>query len=371
MKTMKSFLSILAFAGLMTSCLSDEASYRAGFTMIKPSASGLVSNHYANNTADSLVFFSYGNWAIQDGEYGDNSWITIPIRKGYGEAIYGQRVTMTQNTTGKPRLAHVVLVDTDHPSDAKANMLLYQHATRGDGSLGSAVDVKSIVGSDGSQIQLDYDELHRPTLVDIQKDGSQLARLAISYAESDSVMTITDMGSTYEKAYERDFQPYFLSNNVDTVGYFSRYYSSGYPISANLMFNFEHRGMKQNSCVTFRFTDAGAKLDVDSLHNVDTLFYFWKGERIEKLAMTYGADDNRNQSVDVNQLLRGVEECDPYLLASLFRYTRSTSIVTKAVGKKGEDDVEYNVTTQLNADKSVSKLTVANGTQTITYTFNY
>jgi hypothetical protein len=58
-------------------------------------------------------------------------------------------------------------------------------------------------------------------------------------------------------------------------------------------------------------------------------------------------------------------------LASLFRYTRSTSILTKAKGKKGDDEVEYNVITQLNANKSINTMTVSDGVQNITYTFNY
>ena len=88
---------------------------------------------------------------------------------------------------------------------------------------------------------------------------------------------------------------------------------------------------------------------------------------MRKLGFEYAQKDNRRQSVDVNQLLLGVEECDPYLLLSLYRYCRNTSIVSRARGSKDDISVEA----ELNSDQSVSRLTVANGKETIVYTFEY
>ena len=108
-----------------------------------------------------------------------------------------------------------------------------------------------------------------------------------------------------------------------------------------------------------------------ALRTIKQLFFFEGGQRVGNLELTYSANDNRCQSIDANQLVRGVEECDPYLLASLFRYTRSTSILKKAKGKQGEENVEYNVSTTLNNDKSIHTMTVSKGAESITYTFNY
>ena len=375
---MKSFLGICAFSALMASCLSDQENYQAGFFVDHPTSNSGVNAYYANNVSDSLLFYGYGNWAIEDYvldvEGFDNSWVTIPQKKGYGMMYIQQKLSFLQNTMGKSRWAAMRIVDVNH-SDAYAPLVFYQYATRGDGSLGNAADVKSIAGSDGSQIELAYDELHRPTKVSITKDGSLLSKLTIAYSDRDSTMTITDKSSEFKVQYENDFQPYYLANATDTIKY-DRYYEEYkdgtlYPVSENYAFNFRHRGLAKNTCVTHCFRQEGVSLNSDSLRNVEKLFFFEDGNRVGNLDLTYGALDNRCQSVDVNQLLRGVEKCDPYLLASLFRYTRSTSIVRRAAGKQNDQDVNYNVTTTLNADRSVNTMTVVSGSETITYTFNY
>ena len=378
MKTMKSFLGICAFSALMASCLSDQENYQAGFYVDHPTSNSGVNAYYANNVSDSLLFYGYGNWAIEDyvldvNGY-DNSWVTVPQKKGYGMMYIQQKLSFLQNTTGKSRWAAVRIVDVNH-SDAYAPLVFFQYATRGDGSLGNAADVKSIVGSDGSQIELAYDELHRPTNVSITKEGSLLSKLTIAYSDRDSIMTVTDRTSEFKVKYGNDFQPYLLANANDTVGYY-RYYGqlsdgTSYPVSENKVFNFRHLGMATNSCVTHCFPENGVSLHSDSLRNIERKFFFKDGKRVGDLSLTYSMKDNRSQSVDANQLLQGVEECDPYLLVSLFRYTRSTSIVKQATGKQGDADVSYSVETDLNADKSIREMRVTSGSQTITYTFNY
>ena len=139
-------------------------------------------------------------------------------------------------------------------------------------------------------------------------------------------------------------------------------------VAANYMFRFGHYGVNSSSSVICKFPYNGCSLAPDSIHNVDTIYYYKDGEFERKLGMTYNsALDNRYQSVDVNQLLLGVEECNPYLLASLFRYTRNTYIISEAKN----DEEQITVYTALNNDKSVSALRVTRGSETITYTFNY
>ena len=315
MKTIKSFLGIFAFTALVASCLSNEESYQAGFVVAKPTSNGL-NVYYANNTGDSLVFFGYGNWAIDNYQFdgADNSWIDVTTKKGKAAVLYSQELAFEQNTTGVARYGGIRIFDTDH-SDAYAPIVFYQYATRGDGSLGSAADVREISGTDGSLVELAYDAQHRPLTVRITKNGTTLQDLTIRYSKLDSTMTVKDKASDFTAKLGRDYQPNLLTN-------------------------------KQ-------------------------LFFFEGGQRVGNLELTYSANDNRCQSIDANQLVRGVEECDPYLLASLFRYTRSTSILKKAKGKQGEENVEYNVSTTLNNDKSIHTMTVSKGAESITYTFNY
>ena len=64
-----------------------------------------------------------------------------------------------------------------------------------------------------------------------------------------------------------------------------------------------------------------------------------------------------------------MDNCDPLQLVSLFRYCRSTSIVTRATSADGS----IQVTTELNSDKSVRRMVVADaikGTE-VTYDFTY
>jgi hypothetical protein len=118
----------------------------------------------------------------------------------------------------------------------------------------------------------------------------------------------------------------------------------------------------------------GQSLAPDSLHNADSLRYQHKLNRPEAtttdfLKLVYSPKDNRCQSVDANQLLLGLDNCEPLQLISLFPYTRSTSIVQRAESAKGNIDV----TTELNADRSVSRMTVndrRSNTETI-YNFIY
>ncbi len=366
MKTIKTILTMGLGAVLAASCLSNDDPYNAGFVLVKP-ASG-VSYLFANNTADSLVLFSYGDWAISNYSGYSNSWVTLPLKNGKGQNIYGMRVEMTQNTTGESRTALFSLDDTSHPGDANSAFGFLQFATRGDGSLGNAADVKTITGSDGSKIGINYDEQHRPTSLTMVKNETSLYDLTIRYNDRDSIMYVTENGIEMESYFDNDYQPVILHSSTDTVTYSTLYYSY-IPISANKAFNYEHRrkDASRNICVRYLFPGNGVSLSPDSLHNADTLSYFKETQLVRKLGFEYANQDNRRQSVDVNQLLLGIEECDPYLLLSFYRYCRNTSIVKRARDEKGEIAVQAD----LNADKSVNRLTVVNDGETIVYTFEY
>lgn len=353
-------------SAVLTSCLSSEDPYNAGFVMQKPQNS--VSYYYANNTGDSLVFYGLGNWVIGDYPSYDNSWISVPVKKGYGNQVYAQKVTFEQNTTGASRVACIQIKDVNHPDKANYAVAYAQYATRGTGTLGSAADVKRIEGSDGSLIELSYDVLHRPLSVSVKKSDVQLAHLALSYDDGENRMSITDAKSgSFSASYDWDYQPWYLANKTDTIGYFYRYYDNGMPVATSLAFNFEHRQTNNKRCISYVFSGDGAQFHPDSLHQASQLLYYTNGTMMHSLDVTYSSADNRCQSVDVNQLLLGVEACDPYLLASLFRYARNSHIIAEA---KGEHET-IQVTTQLNADRSVNSMVVQHGSTAITYTFYY
>ncbi|MBQ9356410.1 MAG: hypothetical protein IJT98_03880 [Prevotella sp.] len=152
----------------------------------------------------------------------------------------------------------------------------------------------------------------------------------------------------------------------------------GYPVQPGMAFNLVHRSF--SSVKAYAFLLGGQQLAPDSLHRADSLTIINKTKEFnvtERLKMYYSQADNRHQSVDANQIVFGAEQCDPYQLLSLFRYTRSTSIVSKI---EHLGDQTYDVTVKLNADNSVAEMTVrqtqywlgAPPTVTdITYTFEY
>ncbi|MBQ2360553.1 MAG: hypothetical protein II398_06630, partial [Prevotella sp.] len=68
------------------------------------------------------------------------------------------------------------------------------------------------------------------------------------------------------------------------------------------------------------------------------------------------------------QLLEGVDNCNPYLLLSMMRFARFTSVISEAKGRYNT----YQVGTETNSNGSIRTMTVKdqNG-KTITYTFIY
>jgi hypothetical protein len=367
--TLKTFFSLMAAALLLTSCLGDNETYRAGFSIEKPTR---VNNYYyANNTSDSLVFWSYGNWSMTDYQGYDNSWFTMPRREGKGLTVYSELMTFTQNTTGEARLACFLLQDNTHPGDAHSGLSFYQYATRGDGSMGMAADVKSITGSDGSSFAFTYDTFHRPLTLLMKKGSTTLKDLAFTYDDHSNTMTVDSRGVKLTGSYGKSYLPESLVGMGDTVTMSEQTYFN--MMTSAFAFNFIE-GFSSGAYQAYGYLLQTPPSHLDSIYVVDSLryqSYDGKGGSIvrEYMSFKYSTMDNRYQSIDVNQLLLGVEQCNPYLLLSLCRMARSSLIVSEATFTDAADNIS--VVAQLNADKSVQKLIVTRRGNSITYDFEY
>lgn len=362
MKTLKLLAASAVVVAVAASCLNTKDPYQTGFAFRKPLSA--VTNVYANTTLDSIAMFSYGSWAVS--AIGSTDWCQMGTTSGKGYTTYVFPVHIEQNTTGKSRSAQFRFFDVNHSDEGYAGLLYYQFATRGDGSLGSAADVESIRGSDGSLFNFSYDDLHRPTSLTISKNGTSLRTMQLSYNDYDSTLVVVDNGRTLTSHYASDYQPQLLIGSGDTVGYYAQYYNVVIAMPATQAFNLEHH-TPDGISRAYAYLLGGQYLDPDSLHCADSLRI--SGATRESLKLTYSKADNRRQSVDVNQLIFGAEQCDPYQLLSLFRYTRSTSIISRADGAAATDRID--VSTTLNTQSAVNTMTVARRGEEVTYTFEY
>lgn len=368
-KTVSGIGLCLTTLAAMTSCLNDDSPYQAGFVFNKPNKA--VNVLYANTPTDTILFYSYGSWNVARS---NGSWCQMTTTKGAGNTIYSIPLSFEPNTTGQGRGTELHFTDTEHPGEASATLLYWQYATRGDGSLGSAPCVKAITGTDGSRFEFAYDELQRPLQMSIRSNDNGASRtLAFIYDDRDSMLTVVDNGKNMQSRYGRDNQPYRLIGSGDTIGYYSQFYPNGVPVSANYAFNVEHHSLLGQN-VYYAYKLGGQRLDPDSLHCADSLRIARLEEgkaTVEEQKLVYSKVDNRCQNLDVNQLVFGTALCDPYQLLSLFRYSRSTSIVSQVEGK----DRHYQVQVGLNADKSVARLSVSGTAQgqpfEVAYDFEY
>ncbi len=369
MKKSKFLLSLL-FASmclLAASCLSNDNS-ASGIVTLTTKGNVL----YANSTKDTLYVLSYSPWKIQ--ALPGSEWCTLGTMSGKADTYYIISMALGMNTTGKARLAPFTIADTNKPESA-TTFEIKQMATRGDGTLGNAAQVKRIESTDGYVADISYDEKARP--VSYQLTGNGVSdRLTVYYDEYQNQILVTRNGREMKGDMDTGYQSSKLIGASDTVYYQSQYYN-GMPILANYTFSFISRDATQGlqAYAYLLISDShpeGQSVAPDSLHVADSLRYVHQGKSAdsqlaEMLELHYSTADNRCQSVDVNQLLLGFAECQPMQLLSLFRYTRSTSIVSEAKSDKGD----IKVTTTLNADKSVSTMKVERGGSTVTYTFTY
>ncbi len=356
MKTIKSFI-IAATLSLLASCLNDDSS-SSGFG----SMSGF--SGYANNTSGYIAFAALGDWTLTQRTGAD--WCTVERMSGKGNYYYTIPTKFTVNRSGKIRYAQFHLEDVNE-SKAYVDFSLFQTATRGDGSLGSAPLVKSITGDDGTDISIAYDGNDRPTDITVKKDGTVLHDLAFTYNEKDTSITVRNSGDYLSGKYALGYQITSLTSATDTI-------SSGQDIFyGSVAISVTRRRAGGEVSGSSQLYLNGQKFGADDEHSADSLKYYHRytdgrADYTESLELKMSGTDNRNQSVDANQLLLGVEECNPYMLVPFFRNMRNSLIIAEAKGKDGK----YTVATELNADKSVATMTVTgkNG-MAVKYTFGY
>lgn len=348
----------------MASCLDGDNSMH-GFPNM--STTGVA---YANTDVAYVGFISYGDWKMT--QVSGDDWCKVRLMSGSGNAIYSIPIDLEPNTTGKYRTAQFNLDDVS--GEAYTVFSIGQYATRGDGSMGSAPVVKTITGDDGSSIELVYDELSRPVRVVMTKNDKKLHSLEISFNKTDTLLQVNTGSSILTGDYNQGYQALTLRSESDTVSY----YTNGI-MQTGRAFNFRH-GKKGGEYVVqaLKLKDNVKNPDSDLVFDSLRYQHRYSYNNIVKeyMKLTYSDMSNRNQSVDVNQLLLGIEECNPYALVSLVSgfstssrlTTRSSKIISEASTESGK----FVVSATLNADKSVNTLAVTDkGGNTVTYTFGY
>ena len=413
MKIIKTIFAAMAAVALVASCEEQEPSSFYSIQVALPHTGNYpIGYKYANEYSDSLKFLSYSPWKIEQTE-GDEGFVTINGQtSGKGNMIVSYGVTLSENTTGKSRFATYQIVDSEDASRAKATLRYVQFATRQDGALGNAAEVKNISGSDGSNIDITYDNRHRP--LSISMSTGDMKR-EITFAYDDYENTVTATQSKYEFSYADTlftynnvklngsyldrflpnvnsyiYQPRMLmtldSNEASLVNTFNdtRNYikqTMAYQAFSNngIEYSFANGFMVKNS-IGNKFAQAigvyyngKSNLDVDSIYKADSIgverVYSDNKHKSEMYKLSFSNISNRMTTIDANQLMEGVANCDPYLLLSFYKLARQSYVFAKAEGKKG---ARYTFDTKANADGSIKTLAVtdANGNKT-TYTFSY
>lgn len=413
MKIIKTIFAAMAAVALVASCEKQEPSSFYSIQVALPSTGNYpIGYKYANEYSDSLKFLSYSPWKIEQTE-GDEGFVTINGQtSGKGNMIVSYGVTLSENTTGKSRFATYQIVDSEDASRAKATLRYVQFATRQDGALGNAAEVKNISGSDGSNIDITYDNRHRP--LSISMSAGDMKR-EITFAYDDYENTVTATQSKYEFSYADTlftynnvklngsymdrflpnvnsyiYQPRMLmtldSNEASLVNTFNDTRSNtkqamAYQAFSNngIEYSFANGFMVKNS-IGNKFAQAigvyyngKSDLNVDNIYKADSIgverVYSDNKHKSEMYKLSFSNISNRMTTVDANQLMEGVANCDPYLLLSFYKLARQSYVFAKAEGKKG---ARYTFDTKANADGSIKTLAVTdiNGNKT-TYTFSY
>ena len=403
----------MAAVALVASCEKQEPSSFYSIQVILPSTGNYpIGYSYANESSDSLKFVSYSPWKIEQ-TAGDEGFVTINGKtSGKQNVLVSYGVNFSENTTGKGRFATFQIVDSEDASRAKATLRYVQFATRQDGALGNAAEVKNISGSDGSNIDITYDNRHRPLTISMSA-GDMKREISFAYNDNDNTVTATQ--SKYEFSYADTlftynnvklngsymdrflpnvnnyiYQPRMLmtldSNEASLVNTFNDTRSNTKQAMAYQAFNnngyeysFANGFMVKNS-IGNKFAQAigvyyngKSDLNVDSIYKADSIgverIYSDHKHKSEMYKLSFSNISNRMTTVDANQLMEGVANCDPYLLLSFYKLARQSYVFSKAEGKKG---ARYTFDTKANADGSIKTLAVtdANGNK-ITYTFSY
>lgn len=415
MRIFKSFLFCLGASLMMVACNEAEPFTQNIIAVYKPATGNIAASFlYANQIKDSLVFSSNRPWIITTYQ-GDDSWITINGQmSGKANMVCRYGVNLAPNETGQARMTIFRITDSEDPDKAYNSFSYQQYASRIDGSLGNAPLVKSIKGSDGSEIKVSYDAQSRP--LELSMKGVQSERtLNLSYNDNETKVTVretskfnykdttyTVSNSVQEGTYQAltftgvknaFYDPYSLTGLTTTSGATLQCHQDGnLKRSAVVDHLVEYRAFYMNDVYAVSFENAFKVLDlcgpfytqygiyyngksslmIDGTHVADSMVVYrhYSDNRnvYETYALSFGNANNCATNLDVNQLLEGTDNCNPYMLLSMFRLARFTSIVSEAKGKYNS----YQVETVTNADGSVKTMTVRdkNG-GVITYTFVY
>lgn len=387
--------------GLLVACEKAEPLTQYVISVQKPMTGEIpLSCIYANQTQDSLVFYSNRPWEITT-YTGDDSWIDIHGErsgKAYTTSHYG--VTFTPNHTGKARYTAFRITDSEKPDKAYASFAYQQYATHIDGSLGNAPLVKSVTGSDGSRIDMTYDDDARPTTLSMNKGGTERL-LQLSYDDRERTVQVVETSqfvyrdTTYlinnailEGEYQQlsfagvdnnFYDPYCLMGmnthntitmrqivdgdikrtvNANHVAEYRAFYMNEvYPVT------FENAFKVLDQCGDFYtqygiYYNGNGSLVIDDSHVADSMAVYrhYPDNRnvYETYQLSYSNVGNCATNIDVNHLIEGVENSNPFMLLSMFKMARFTQVISEAKGRYNS----YRVETTTNSDSSIKTMTV-------------
>ncbi|MBO4315870.1 MAG: BACON domain-containing protein [Prevotella sp.] len=401
--------------GLVVACEKAEPLTQYIISVLKPMTGEIpLSCVYANQTEDSLVFYANRPWEITTYN-GDDSWIDIHGEmKGKANMTCHYGVSFTQNNSGKARYTTFRITDSEKPDKAYASLAYQQYATRIDGSLGNAPLVKSVMGSDGSKIEIAYDGHARPTSLSMKKGGTERS-LQLSYDDYERTVRVTEISqfdykdtiylcnnAILEGAYQamsfagvdnNFYDPYCLMELATNSSVSMRCTVNGdikRTVNANHVVQYRSFLINEVFPVTFEnafkvldqcgdfytqygiYYNGNGSLGIDDSHVADSMVVYRhypdNKDVYETYQLTYGNVSNCATNIDVNHLVEGVEKCNPFMLLSMFKMARFTQVIAEAKGKYNS----YQVETTANGDSSIRTMTVRdqNGAS-ITFNFTY
>ena len=356
----KMVLAATTMTVAMTSCLNDgDTSYAY--------ISGVSTDCYANSNNAFVLYQSSSAWELKKGS--DASWFLFAKNSGAGPVADITFLNTELNTTNKYRTATINLTNTEGKSSSAQ---VYQWGTRGDGSLGNARDVRKITGSDGSEISLYYDHLHRVASLSV-KDANNIKNdyfftypIASDSARIMSVHINGEKTATAKAQVNFGWQPTgdLATDDKSEVVTWSAVGSSQVTVKRNE--SGANRNVQTVSLSGFENPDS-------ELSHSKLIYSYQKDGKYPEMNLAINHDgkkSNRKQSVDVNQLIFGVDNINPYLLVGFYRYARCSYIYESA--EDTTNNIRFTVTTTLNSDESVNTLSVGREDgSVITYTFEY
>lgn len=357
-KGAKMALAATAMTAALTSCLGDgDTSYAY--------ISAVSSDCYANSNNAFAFFQSSSAWELKKGS--DAEWFTFEKISGAGPVADIAFMNTYLNTTDKYRTATINLTNTEGKTSSAQ---FYQWGTRGDGSLGSAKDVKKITGSDGSEITLYYDGLHRivslttKTAANVQNDFFFTYPMA---SDSARIMKIAMNGEkTVSGQVNFGWQPTGDLATEDKSEIVTWNSVSSTQVTVKRNESADDRNTQTVSLTGYKNPDS-------ELSHTQLVYGYMVDGKTKEMTLNINHDakkSNRKQSVDVNQLIFGVDNINPYMLVGFYRYARCSYIYETA--EDTTKNVKFTVTAKLNSDESVQTLEVSREDgSSVTYTFEY